>query len=110
MPGRNLSLDELTALLERCSSAHAGGHGGAAAGQPHVELLVARVAAVTEALRDADSNEATRLAERMLVADLALLAAQFRAGANAIGTSLAGALDTLRGTLEQLDKAGSVRS
>jgi hypothetical protein len=107
VPGRSLSLDELTSLLERCSSAHAGRQRAATAGQPHVELLVARIAALTEALRDADSNEVTRLAERMLVADLALTAEQFRAGASAIGSSLAAALDTLRDTLEQLERRTS---
>jgi hypothetical protein len=105
VPGRSLSLDELTSLLERCSSAHAGRQGAVAAGQPHVELLVARVAALTEALRDADSNDTTRLAERILVADLTLLATQFRTGAHAIGTSLVRAQDTLGDALERAGRA-----
>jgi hypothetical protein len=53
------------------------------------------MAALTDALRDGGSNETCRLAERLLLTDLALVAAQFRGRTNALNESLTRALEAL---------------
>ena len=70
--------------------------------QTQVDFLLARIAALTEALRGAGGDDTTRLATRVLLSDLALVAAQFRGRANAVGASLTGALDGIRVVMEDL--------
>jgi hypothetical protein len=80
-----------------------------AAGQ--MELLLARISALTDALRDdatagADASGTARagddfqVAARLLLADLALVAAQLRGQTNALADSLNAALEGLQAALD----------
>ncbi len=80
MPDPTLGADDLTTLLER-------------------------LAALTNALQAAPQDETARMASRVLLDDLALVAAHFRGDANAMRASLVGALDDLRGAREQIDSS-----
>jgi hypothetical protein len=96
VPNRALTPDELTPLLERFRPERARGKTPSEISDAEVQLLLARIAALTDALHDAEPNETARLASRILLSDLAVLAAQFRGRANAMRTSLAKALEELR--------------
>ena len=98
--------DALTALLGRLAIERAGSLGPTEITQAQVDLLLARIGALTEALRDAASNDSTRLAARLLIADLALVAGQFRGSTNAMRASLSVTLDELKRALAQSDPSG----
>jgi len=95
--------DDLTALLDRLEAFHALGK-SADAGDVQLEALLARVASLTDALRTAPVTETAQIASRILLADLGLIAAQFRGRANTTAASLDRALDELRTTLDSIDK------
>jgi DNA anti-recombination protein RmuC len=97
------SPEDLTMLLERLDVQRAGAKSPSEIADAQVERLLARVAALTGALRAASQNDTARLASRVLLDDLALVAAQFRGNANDMRASLSSALDDLRGALEQID-------
>lgn len=99
--------DDLTALLERLRLQPAGAASLSEVSQAHLDLLLARIASLTEALRDAQSDETSRLAARLLLADLAPVVARFRGGANDIAGALARAADGIRSGLQNIDPAGS---
>ena len=99
MPERTLTIDELTGLLERFPLDRAGGRTSEDMSDAHVQHLLKRIAAVTDAIRGLESSETTRLASRVLLDDLATVAAQFRGRANGAGASLAKALDALQHVL-----------
>ena len=82
VPQRTLTSDELTQLLERFPLERAGGRPLEATTETQVQLLLGRIAALTEALRGRESNETTRLASRMLLVDLTSAAAYFRGRTN----------------------------
>jgi hypothetical protein len=94
-----LSAADLTALLERFALRPAGAKRPGDVSQAEIELLLARISALTSALQRASGNEAARLATRLLLSDLALVAAQFRGGTNALAASLTGALEGLERVL-----------
>jgi hypothetical protein len=94
---REFTLNELTDLLERFRPGRAAGKAAPAEiTEAQVQLLFARVAALTDALRGAESNEAARLAMRVALNDLATIAAQFRGRTNMMRAALAKALADVR--------------
>lgn len=96
---RTFTSDDLAALLERCPVEHVGTRLSLEVTEGQVQLLLSRIAALTDALRDVESNETTRLAYRMLLSDLALVAGQFRGRANGLHASLAEAVASLGDTI-----------
>ena len=92
---------ELTALLERLRVQPAGANTPADVTRAQLDVLLARIGSLTDALRGAEPNETTRLASRLLINDLAAVAAQFRGDANAMRASLASALDGVANALAQ---------
>jgi hypothetical protein len=94
-----LTADDLTQLLERLTLERAGAQTSVQAGDAQIEMLCARVALLTDALRDAEANDAARLAARVLLADLAQVTAQFRGRANSIRATLEAAEDDMRAAL-----------
>ena len=94
-----VTADDLTRLLERFSVEHGRDRTAGQAGDAQVELLVARITLLTEALRHAEATDATRLAERMLLADLAQVTAQFRGRTNGIRGALETAIEEMRAAL-----------
>ena len=94
-----VTAEDLTRLLERLGVERGQAQTPAQAGDAQVELLIARITVLTEALRGAEANEAARLAARMLVADLAQVTAQFRGRTNGIRASLDAAVQEMRAAL-----------
>lgn len=107
MPDHTAPSDDLTALLERLRLQPAGAAPLSEVNQAQLDLLLARIASLTEALRGAQSDATSRPAARLLVADLGLVAAQFRGRANDIANALTRALDGIRDGLESTDPARS---
>jgi hypothetical protein len=70
-----------------------------------IQLLLTRVAALTDALRGAESNDTTRLASRIVLNDLAVVAGQFRARANTMRPVLAKSIADLREARSEVLKA-----
>ena len=95
VPERTLTFVELTQLLERLSSERAGGKTIEEVTETQVRLLLARIGAFTDMLRGAKPDEAARLVSRMLLSDLAAVAAHFRGRANTMRVPLAKALADL---------------
>lgn len=96
MPSRTLTLDEVVDLLARFRQDPAGSKTAPEIAESQVQLLLARIRALTDALRDAESNEAAGLAARIVVNDLAAVADQFRGRAHTMRVALARALADLR--------------
>lgn len=96
---RAFTFDDLAALLERFPQERAGARLSADVTEHQVQLHLARVAALTHALRDAESNEATHLAHHILLSDLAVVAGQFRGRANGLRASLKETLASLSDAL-----------
>lgn len=71
------------------------------AAQAASDLLLDRLAALTRALRGADANDTSRIAARLLLADVATAAAQLRGEASAHAASLTRVLDDVREILER---------
>jgi hypothetical protein len=89
---RTFTADDLTALLERFRL-EASAKSTAEVTEAQLDIALARIAALTEALRNADDGEASRLASRLLLGDLAMVAAYFRARTNDIAVSLSRVLE-----------------
>ena len=96
---RTFTPDDLAALLERFPGERAGTRLSVEVTEFQVQLLLSRIAALTDALRDAESNETTRVAHRILLSDLTLVAGQFRGRANVLRASLVETLASLRETI-----------
>jgi hypothetical protein len=92
VPGSELTAERLTEVLDRFPPERPGIQTVEETAEAQARLQVARIAALTDMLRDADPNEIARLASRMLLSDLAAVAARFRGRANAMRSSLAQAL------------------
>lgn len=78
-----------------------------------IELLLTRIGSLTEALRsapagDASDSDVSDTATRLLLADLAMVAAQFRGHTSELGERLAHALEHARLALEGSDKAAPI--
>jgi hypothetical protein len=98
---------DLILLLERLRLPSAGAKYTPEVIREQGDVLITRIAALTEALRGAAEDETSKLASRMLIGDLALVAAQFRGRANELVASLTRARDDIRGELDNTDPSGS---
>lgn len=107
MPDRAISPGDLTLLLERLRLPPAGAKPTSDVTLEQVDLLLARIASLTETLCGAAENETTRLASRILIGDLALVAAQFRGRANELTAALTRARDDTRAEIENTDPSGA---
>ena len=93
MVNRSFTADDLTTLLERFRLQEGGAKSTAEVTEAQLDVVLARIAALTEALRKAEDDEVTRLASRILLGDLAIVAAHFRARTNDITVSLSRVLE-----------------
>jgi hypothetical protein len=100
-----LTSEELTAVLDRFRVERPGPRSLSEITEAQVDLVVARLAALTDAIRGGESNEATLLASRILLSDLAFVAGQFRGRANAMRVSLTSTLADLRGVMADLERS-----
>lgn len=107
MPDRAISSDGLVKLLEQRHLPPAGPKHTSDVTLQQVDILIARIASLTEALRGAEQDEAAQLASRILLEDLALVVAQFRARANELVESLTGAQDGIRLETDGADESVS---
>lgn len=106
--GRTLTSGDLALLLERFRAERAGARTAADMSDEQVQASLARIAALTDALGGTESNDASRIASRVLLSDLAFVAAQFRGRANTIRASLDKVLEDLRAALAIVEtSAGS---
>jgi hypothetical protein len=71
------------------------------AAQAQSDLLLDRLAALTRALRGADASDSSRIAARLLLADVAMTTAGIRGEASAHEASLTRVLDDVREILER---------
>lgn len=95
------SIDELTGLLQQLRLQQPGAKSPAEVAQAQTDLLLARMASLTATLRAAEWNDTSRAAARLLLADLAMIAAQVRSNAAAIGDGLTTTLEHVRHALER---------
>lgn len=102
---RAMTADDLTASLERLRLQPAGTRTPSEVTQVQLDFLLARISSLTETLRATNSEDAARLASRLLLSDVALVAAQFRGEANAMSRSLSTALEGLATSLAPLEQA-----
>ena len=70
MPDRAISPEELILLLERLRLSSAGEKHAPDVTLEQVDVLLARIASLTEALRDAKEDETAQLTSRILIGDL----------------------------------------
>ena len=94
-------------LLERLRLPPAGAKPTSDVTLEQVDVLLARIASLTEALRGAAENETTRLASRILIGDLALVVAQFRGRANELTAALTRARDDIRAEIANTNPSGA---
>jgi hypothetical protein len=99
------TLNELTDLLERFRPERAAGKVPAEITEAQIQLLLARIAALTDALRGAEANEPARLAMRVALNDLGTIADYFRARTNTMRDALAKALADLRDACSEAPRA-----
>jgi hypothetical protein len=107
VPDRAISPDELILLLERLRLPSAGEKHASDVTLEQVDVLLARIASLTEALRGAEKDETAQLTSRILIGDLAMVTAQFRGRANELVGALTRARDDIRGELDNIDQSGS---
>lgn len=101
MAERGSPEDDLTAILQRLRLQQADAQAPPEITRTQIELLLARVAALTDAIRRATSpNGTSRAAFRLLLADLAMVTAQLRGNTTALDERLTRALDDARLALE----------
>ena len=93
---------DLTAVLRQLRLHQAWTQSPSEITQAQVELLLVRIAVLTEALRGTESNESSRSATRLLLADVAMVSAQFRGNTNALGERLTRLLEHTRLALESV--------
>jgi hypothetical protein len=97
VPEPEFTAAELTRLLERFPLERTGDRTFEKVADAQVQILAARIAALTDMLRDAKPNETVNLASRILLEHLTAVAAHFRGRANAmqslLGKALAGPRD-----------------
>jgi hypothetical protein len=91
---------DLTKTLERLRLEQAGARSTSEVAQAQIDLMLARIASLTDVVRSAESQEAFRLACRLLLADLALVAAQFRGRANELAEALDREIEGIRAVMD----------
>jgi hypothetical protein len=101
VPDRASSTGDLTALLQQLRLQDPGGKSPSEVHQAQIDLLLARIASLTDTLRTADWNDTSRTAARLLLADLAMVTAQLRGRATATSETLATTLEKVRADLER---------
>jgi hypothetical protein len=99
-----LSPSDLLALLDRLKLRPAGDQLPPEATRTHLTFLLARIELLTAALREAEPGATTQLAMRLLLSDLEIVAAQFRADTNAVGASIANVIDAADAVLRNSDQ------
>ncbi len=99
---------DLTALLQRLPLQAAGASTPADATQAQVELLLGRIAALTDALRSDAAGEVPAPATRLLLADLAMVASQFRGHTTPLSQRLTDVLEQVRITLDKTAADGPI--
>jgi hypothetical protein len=107
VPDRAILPNDLILLLERLRLPPAGAKPTSDVTLEQVDVLIARIASLTEVLRGAAEDETAQLASRMLMSDLALVAAQFRGRANELVAALTRARDDICGELDDVGQSGS---
>ena len=108
MPDRTISPDALILLLERVHLPSAGAKSTSDVTLEQVDVLIARIASLTDALRGAAEDETAQLVARMLISDLSLVAAQFRGRANELVAALTRAREDIRAELDDTVQSGSL--
>ncbi len=101
VPERASSTDDLTALLQQLRLQPPGAKSPSEVHRAQTDLLLARISSLTDTLRGAEWNDSSRAAARLLLADLAMVSAQFRGQATAISEKLAATLESVRADLER---------
>ena len=100
-----MSTDDLTALLQQLRLQQPGAKSPAQIAHAQTDLLLSRIASLSDTLRDtqrgAEWNDTSRAAARLLLADLAMVAAEIRGNATAIHEQLTGTLEDARVALER---------
>ena len=101
-------IDDLRALLLQLRLPAPDSKTASDAARSQLDLLLARITALTESLRTAPLDGAFDSAARLLLADLAMVAAQCRGHTSELGERLAHALEHARLALEGSDKAAPI--
>ncbi len=107
MPDRTISPNDLILLLERVRLPSAGAKPTSDVTLEQVDALIARIASLTDALRGAADDETAQVASRILIGDLAMVAAQFRGRANELVAALTRAREDIRAELDDTVQSGS---
>lgn len=101
MPDPASPAGDLTALLQQLRLQQPGAKSPSEVHRAQTDLLLARISSLTGRLRSDGWDDSSRAAARLLLADLAMVSAQFRGHATAIGEKLAATLDNVRADLER---------
>ena len=101
VPERSASIDDLTALLQDLRLQRAGAQSPAKVSQAQTDLLLARISSLTDSLRGVELNGPSRAAGRLLLADLAMVAAEIRGNATTVHEQLTATLEDARAALER---------
>ena len=104
VPDRPLSPDDLAVLLERLNVQPVGGKLPREVVDAQVGHFLARLTELTGVLRGVGSDGTTRLAARLLVADLSIVAGQLRGRTNEMAASLTRALEDTQCGLGHSDR------
>ena len=99
VPERGSSTDGLADLLQELRLQQPGAKSPSEVNRAQTDLLLTRIASLTDTLRGAEWNDTSRAAARLLLADLAMVTAQFRGHSTAIGERLASTLKNLTAAL-----------
>ena len=106
MHDRDSTVHDLAALLQQLTLQQAERKLSPEVTQDQIKLLLSRIVSLTGALRDAaDTSETFRTMARLLLADLAMVTAQFRADTIALGERLNRALEDARLVLDNAANA-----
>ena len=107
---RTSPADGLRSVLRDLRVPQPGGKTASQATRAQIDLLLTRIGSLTEALRpalsgtappgDASDSDASDTATRLLLADLAMVAAQFRGNTGELGERLSHAVERARLALE----------
>lgn len=92
VPEPEFTAADLARLLERFPLGRTGDRTFEEVADAQVHTLAARIAALTDMLRDAEPSQTVNLASRILLGDLTAVAAHFRGRANAMQSMLEQAL------------------
>ena len=106
--GRTLTSADLALLVKRCRAERAGDAITVDTADEQTFILLARLAALTDALGGTESNDATRIASQFLLSDLAFVVAQFRGRANTIRALLGKTFEDLQAALAQVEASAGI--